>query len=141
MSLTARLHIEGHEREREGIKILTCDFSFRQDVDNNGYISSSVRAGLINVTITGINDAEIVQWMLGRTIGKKGKISFMGITNSGVPQESKSLIFEDAILVNYSESFADESESLISLSLSARKITISNATWETNWDFDKFKSS
>ncbi|RIH65311.1 hypothetical protein D1164_09270 [Mariniphaga sediminis] len=137
MSLTARLHIEGHEKEQRGIKVLSCDYSFSQDVENNGLISSSVRAGFINVSIPGINDAEIVQWMVSRNIRKKGKISFLGVNESGVPQESKSIEFEDAILVNYSEAFIDESDMVIHLSISARKITLSNTKWETQWDTDE----
>ena len=74
--------------------------------------------------------------MLNRWDRKNGKISFFGINESGVPQESKSLKFEDAILVQYGESFTDQSDMIINLSISCRKITLSNADWETEWDMD-----
>ena len=136
MSLTARLHIEQHSRHDKGIRVLSYDFSFSQEIDPSGLASSRVRAGLINLTITGINDTELVNWMLGRYDRKNGKISFFGINESGVPQESKSLKFEDAILVHYGESFTDQSDMIINLSISCRKITLSNADWETEWDMD-----
>lgn len=36
MILTARLHIGGHEKEEEGIPLLSCDYSFKQEVDERG---------------------------------------------------------------------------------------------------------
>ena len=137
MSLTARLHIDQHPHYEKGIRILSYDFSFSQEIDHNGLASSRVRAGLITLTITGINDTELVNWMLNRWDRKKGKISFFGINESGVPQESKSLKFEDAFLVHYGESFTDQSDMIINLSISCRKITLSNADWETEWDMDE----
>jgi len=132
MSLTARLYIKGHQQEKKGIKVLSCDYSFSQNVSEDGYIAGSVRAGLINLTLSAVNDTEIVQWMFFRDNTKSGKISFSGIDpETAAPQETKTLEFEDGILVNYSESFMDESDMIMSLSISARKITLSNSEWET----------
>ena len=131
MSLTARLHIEGHSEEKKGIKILSCDYSFSQDVDSNGKIASNIRAGIINVSIPGISDTEIVQWMLGRDVRKKGKISFSGVIDTG---PHKYFEFEDAVLINYNESFSDQSDIIINLSISSRKIVVSGVTHETQWD-------
>ncbi len=131
MSLTARLHIEGHSEEQKGIKILSCDFSFSQDTDNKGRIASDIRVGTINLVLPGVNDTEIIQWMLGKDIRKKGKISYSGVIATG---PHKSIEFEDAVLVNYSESFSDQADVIIQLSISSRKITISGITHETQWD-------
>ena len=119
MAVTARLHIKGHAKEEKGIRILSCDFSFSQPVDEDGAPRSYVRAGLINLTITGVNDNEIVDWMIVRNMPKEGKISFLGVNESGVQQETKSLQFAEAYLVNYNEVFTDQSEMLINLSISA----------------------
>jgi hypothetical protein len=132
MSLTARLHIEGHSEEKKGIKILSCDFSFSQETDSEGRVSSSVRSGLINITIQGINDSEIFQWMLGQEMRKNGKISFSGVVATG---PHKTLEFEDAVLVHYHESFTDQSDVIIDLSISCRKINIAGASHEHMWDF------
>jgi hypothetical protein len=134
MAVTARLFIKGHAKEEKGIRVISCDFSFSQPVDEDGLPRSSVRAGLINITITGVNDVEIVDWMIIRGMRKNGKISFLGINESGVQQETKALEFEDAFCVEYRESFTDQTEVLINLSLSARKISLSNSTYETQWD-------
>ena len=132
MSLTARLYIKGHKKEDSGFKILSCDFSFSQNVSDDGYIAGSVRAGLINISIISVNDTEIIQWMLLRDSEKSGKISFFGIDpQTAAPQETKTLEFEDGILVNYIESFTDEADMIMNLSISARKITLSNSEWET----------
>jgi hypothetical protein len=132
MSLTARLYLKGHKQEKNGIKVLSCNYSFSQKIDEDGYIAGSVRAGLINLTLTAINDTEIVQWMILRNSAKSGKISFFGIDpQTAAPQESKTLQFEDGILINYGESFTDEADMVMNLSISARKITLSNSEWET----------
>lgn len=131
MSLTARLHIKGHSEEEKGIKILSCNFSFSQDVDSSGKIASDIRAGIINVSIPGINDSELVQWMLGKDVRKNGKISYSGVISTG---PHKSIEFEDAVLVNYSESFSDQSDIVINLSISSRKISVCGVTHETLWD-------
>ena len=66
---------------------------------------------------------------------KEGKISFYGIDpQTAAQQETKTLSFEDGVLVNYYESFTDESDMTINLSISARAITLSNVKWETEWD-------
>lgn len=131
MSLTARLHIEGHSQYNYGIKILSCDYSFSQDVDSNGKIASNIRAGIINISIAGISDTEIVQWMLGKDVRKNGKISFSGVIDTG---PHKSFEFEDAVLINYHESFSDQSDIIINISISSRKIIVSGITHETQWD-------
>lgn len=130
MSLTARLHIQGHSKEEKGIKVLSCNFSFSQDVDNRGMTSSKVRAGLINVTIPGISDNEILQWMLSRDDRKDGRITFSGVIDTG---PHRSLEFEDAVMVSYHESFSDQSDIIISLTLSARIIKVTGVTHESLW--------
>jgi len=139
MSLTARLYIKGHQKEDSGIKILSCDYSFSQSISEDGYIAGSVRAGLINISLNTVNDTEIVQWMFTRDSIKAGKISFFGIDpDTAAPQETKTIEFEDGILVNYSESFTDEADMVMNLSISARKITLSNSEWEsTGWESEK----
>ncbi|MDD4144528.1 MAG: type VI secretion system tube protein TssD [Prolixibacteraceae bacterium] len=135
MSLTARLFLKGHQQEEKGIKVLSCNFSFTQSYSADGFITGKVRAGLINISIPGINDTELVQWMIFRDMQKEGKICFYGIDpQTAAPQETKTLSFKDGILVNYYESFTDESDMTINLSISARSITLSNASWETQWD-------
>jgi hypothetical protein len=130
MSITARLHIEGHSKEKEGIRVLSCNFGFRQDVDARGMQTSRVKPGLINLTVKGTEDAEIVQWMFSQDSMKNGKITYSGFTGSGPVRK---VIFQDAILVSYSENFTDQSDIIINLTISARKITIAGIDFETFW--------
>lgn len=130
MSLSARLHIVGHSKEREGLKVLSCGFSFSQNTDGRGQRSSTVKAGLISVTLNGVDDAEIVQWMISPGILKNGKITFSGVIDTG---PKRSIEFEDALLVNYFESFSDQSDISINLSISARIILVSGVDFDSKW--------
>ena len=130
MSITARLHIEGHSKEKEGIRVLSCNFGFRQDVDARGMQTSRVKPGLIILSVKGTEDAEIVQWMFGQDTMKNGRISYSGFTESGPVRK---VIFQDAVLVSYSENFSDQSDIILNLTISARKITIAGVDFENFW--------
>lgn len=130
MSLTARLHIEGHSNEQEGIPVLACDFIFTQDADGRGMATSAIRGGVINVSLRGIDDAEILQWMIGTDVLKNGRISFSGITSTG---PGRRIEFEDGFLISYHESFANESDITIQLVISARVLSISGVEHENRW--------
>lgn len=130
MSLSARLHIEGHSKEDEGIRIISCDYAFSQDIDPRGLQTSKVKAGQINITLNGTNDGEFIQWMIGYDTLKKGKITFSGVIDTG-PQ--RTIEFEDALLVYYHESFTDESDIIINLTISARVLRISGLLYENVW--------
>ncbi len=130
MSLTARLHIAGHEKETDGLEIYTCDFGFTQEIEFKTLSSiSMVRPGLINLTMPSINDAEIVQWMFTRFAAKNGKISFKSPSDSGIEQEYKTLKFENAFLVSYHENYTEDSTMILSLSILANKIILSDNEW------------
>lgn len=138
MSVKARFHISGHEKEHEGFEIYSCDFSFSQETDIKIYTSTSiVRAGLINLSMRSINDPEIVQWMFQRFATKNGKISFLESNESGIEQEYKSLKFERGILVNYTENFILDKEMTLRLSILAAKISLSGNDWEGLLDTDE----
>ncbi len=130
MSFTARLHIVGSPSEDQGLKILSYNLGFSQEVDIKGEVVSGVRSGFIEVTIQATGVAELVQWMVSDDKRNNGKISLSGVFFSG---PGKSIDFEDAVLVNYQESFSDKTDTVISLSISARKITIEGISHEMVW--------
>lgn len=130
MSLTARLHIEGHSNYDRGIPVLACDFSFSQDYDGRGMATSSIRGGIINVSLRGLDDAELIQWMIGVDMLKNGRISFSGITSTG---PGRRIEFEDGFLVSYHENFSNESDITIQLVISCRVITVSGVQHENRW--------
>ena len=61
MVLSAKLHIEGHQKEQDGIQLLTCDYSFSQEIDQKGLPTSKVRGGIVDITFVSLDDAEILQ--------------------------------------------------------------------------------
>lgn len=136
-SLTARLHIEGHSKEKEGIKVFSFSFNFSQSVDEMGNQSSAVRMGLINLSISSNEDGEIIQWMLLRTEYKKFRITFSGLDKDGQSGPVRKIFFEDALLVNYSEVYVDETNIVMNLVISARKINIAGYAFEIDWNANK----
>jgi hypothetical protein len=137
MSITAKLYIEGHSAESKGITVISSNIGFNQSVDESGYITSKVRASLINIVIKGTEDAEIVHWMLSNNTTKNGRIEYSGFTDSGAKRK---IHFKDALLIDYSESFNDLSDVIISLTISAREINIAGEKYSSFWS-SKFDGS
>ncbi len=136
MAINAKLFIEGHSKEHDGgIPVISYSLSFNQSVDESGYISSKVRAGLIHVSILATEDAEIIHWMLSNTETKNGRIEFTGFVPDGSAgsRDKRKLVFKDALLVDYSESYNELSNIMINMSLSARQITIAGERFESFW--------
>ena len=130
MVLTARLHIEGHETEDEGIPLLTCDYSFSQDIDQRGLPKSQVKGGVITFSFSSIEDEEIMWWMVSPKADKNGKILFSGGDGEKV---FKSLEFKDARCIYYRETFTRDIGMIEELSISAREISLSGATHTNTW--------
>jgi len=130
MVLSATLHITGHKNEKEGIRLLNCEYNFNQDCDQNGLPSSKVRGGTINLSFESIEDSEIIQWMISEDADKDGKIVFQGDNNT---KPFKTLEFEDARLISYSDCFVDKSQMITTLLISARQITFSGIKHDNTW--------
>lgn len=130
MSLTARLHIGGHQDENKGIRVLACTFKFTQTTDQRGLPISKVEGGKINVTLAVENDAELLHWMFSEAADKNGKIVYVGMDN-GKPL--KTLEFWNGRLVKYFESFKDCSKVVVQISISAKKISVAGAYHENIW--------
>jgi type VI secretion system TssD-like protein len=71
-------------------------------------------------------------WMIDPYAKKNGSVVFKKIDQDSTLKEVK---FEDAYCVGYSESFSANSASAMTLTLniSARKITVGDATHEKKW--------
>lgn len=130
MSHTARLHIKGHEDEKRGILIKSCEYSFSQKIDNSGMPTSKVKSGLIHISIAKECDKEIIEWMFSENAVKNGKISYLSADDS---QIIKTLEFFDGKLIRFKENFDDESGEITYFSISARKIVIGGAECISNW--------
>ena len=130
MVLTARLIIEGHESGNEGIPLLSCSYSFTQDIDQRGLPKTEVKGGVITLVINSIDDQEIMQWMFSAKADKSGKIAFSGEETEKV---FKTLEFKDARCIAYHESFVRDSEMVEEITISAREVTISGVTHSNTW--------
>jgi hypothetical protein len=130
MVISATLHIKGHKDEKEGIRLLNCDYQFSQAIDSKGLATSKVNGSIINVTFDSIEDNEIIQWMISEDADKDGQIVFKGDNNT---KPFKTLEFKDARLIACEESFVDKSHMTTSLRISARQLTISGVTHTNAW--------
>ena len=130
MSLTARLHIEGHSNEDTGSPVLSCDFGFAQEIGANGAPISHIRGGIINLSIRGIDDPELLQWMIGENSWKNGRIVFSGVTSTG---PGRTILFNNAYLVKYQESFTNQNDIVIQLTISAERMEVSGVNHMNMW--------
>lgn len=130
MILTARLYLEGHELEGEGIPLLSCDYSFTQEIDERGLPLSVVKGGVINLSFKSLEDEEIIWWMISSQADKNGKILFAGEEGEKV---FKTVEFTDARCVYYHESFSRDSDMMNEISISARELTVSGVSHKNNW--------
>ena len=130
MSLTARLHISGHQKESKGIRVLTCDFKFSQATDQRGLPTSKIEGGKLNVLIAVENDSELLHWMFTEAADKNGKIVYIGLENG---KALKTIEFWDARLISYFERFTENGKVTIKIIISAKKMAIAGATHENVW--------
>jgi hypothetical protein len=130
MVLSAKLFIEGHQNEKEGIHLVSCEYRFFQETDKKGLPTSKVHGGMIDVSFSSIEENEIMHWMISEDADKNGKITFSGDNNT---KPFKTLEFKDARLISYNEKFADQSQMLTTISISAREIIISGVKFFNAW--------
>jgi len=126
-SFAAKFTVNGSDFE-----VISCSFSFGQATDEKGRPASAVHGGQISLMISAPEDAALLGWMIDPYKKTNGSITFNKIDQDSKMKELK---FEDGYLVSYSESFHAESSHPMtaSLSISARKITVGDATHETMW--------
>lgn len=130
MILTARLHISGHETESDGIPLLSCEYSFKQDVDERGLTTGKVKGGIINLTFISIDDSEIMFWMFNSLSDKSGRIVFSGEEGQRI---FKTIEFLDARCIYYFESFQRDGEMVTKITISTRRLTISGTDHLNHW--------
>jgi len=92
--------------EEEGIPLLSCEFSFSQEVDERGMPISIVKSGTIDLTLASMDDEELVSWAMGSE-DKNGKIVFSGIEST---RAFKTLKFDFGHCVKYHERFTRDAD-------------------------------
>ena len=127
MAFKASLTVDG-----KTYNVLSCHYSFNQNVDSTGRPSSDVRGGTVSVTIESTDDKTIYNWMTDPHGFKDGKITFF---KRDQDSKMKELEFKQAACINYSEAFDANSSSPMSLAftLSAKEIVIGGDSHKNPW--------
>lgn len=128
MSFIARLQLQNEDE----INVLRCGFKFNQSIDVTGKAASKPMGGTINLTLASINHPELFEWMINTLQTKSGKITFIRYDTMS---KLKTLEFENALCVEYHETFdpAGEHPILLQLTLSAHTIKLEDTVFKNNW--------
>jgi hypothetical protein len=127
-ALSAKFKLDDSE-----FSVLSCSYSFGQGINAQGQPSTDVQGGTISLQIAASDDSSIINWMVDPKGKKNGSIAFMGTdSGDGILKEVK---FEEGFCVGYSESFNSNSSlpMTISLNISAKKVSIGDASHEKPW--------
>jgi hypothetical protein len=127
MSFKAKFEVDGKE-----YRVLKCDFSLHQAIDDTGRVSSTVRQGLINIEVESTDDTALFEWAVDHYGRKSGKITF---NKRDEDSKLKELEFEEAYLVSYEEAFDNAGTGAMTetVSLSAFKVKLGNGEIESEW--------
>lgn len=128
MSFIARLQLQNEDE----MNVLRCGFRFNQAIDVTGKAASKPVGGTINLTLASFNHPGIFEWMINTLQTKNGKITFIRYDTMS---KLKTLEFENALCVEYNETFdpAGEHPILLQLTLSAHTIKLEDTVFKNNW--------
>jgi hypothetical protein len=126
-SFAAKFNLDGNE-----FSVLSCTYSFGQGLDSKGQPSTDVVGGTISLQIAASDDSSIIGWMIDPGGKKNGSIVFKKADGDGTLKEVK---FEEGYCVGYSESFSANSTMpmTITLNISAKKVSVGDASHEKQW--------
>ena len=97
MSFKAKLEVDGKE-----YRVVYCNYSLKQFVDDTGRPSSTVRAGTIDIIVESTDDTTLFECMCDSYMRKDGKIT---LNKRDEDAKMKELEFKEAYMVSYKESF------------------------------------
>lgn len=128
MSFKATLNFSGKNYD-----VLHCSYSLYRDVDMKGRPTSGVYGGKIEVEVESNEDTSIIESMVNNQF--KPVNGTLTIKKRDEDAKMKEITFEEAYIVNYSESIHAYSDSPMSLNfqISAKQIKIGNADHENDW--------
>jgi hypothetical protein len=128
MSFIAKLQLQNDGE----IDVLRCSFRFNQHIDVTGKASSRPMGGTINLTLANCKIPGLFDWMINTSQTKNGKIEFVKRDTMSV---HKTLEFENALCIEYHETFdtAGEYPVLLQLTLSAHTIKLDGALYQNSW--------
>lgn len=85
-------------------------YKFTQSTDDEGQLTGVPRGGYITIRVKPIEgNAELLNWMLKRSLNKNGKISFLS-TQKGGDANAKTIEFTDAFCIDYTEHYEENNK-------------------------------
>ena len=128
MSVIAKLQLQNEDE----MNVLRCSFRFNQTIDVTGKAASRPMGGTINLMVSSTNHASILEWMISTQQKKSGKITFIRYDTMS---KLKTIEFENALCVEYNETFDPDGEHPITLqlTLSAHTIRVEDMVFKNNW--------
>ena len=129
MAFSARLDMD----PLKNVRVVDFSYSMSRDYDPTGRPSGNVRGGVIQITVESSGKPDLVAWMVDPFKTKSGTIKIEDETQAGA--SLKEIKFEDAYIVQYSESFHWQGgdNMMESFTLTAKKIDIGGAVLENEW--------
>ncbi len=122
--------VDGQEAE-----VRNMSYTFTQEVDNIGQPAGEVKGGIIKVSLGSLGSADRFGWAVASDMRKNGALEFTDANGKVL----KTLKFEDAYCVNYTENYTAFSDQSIKdgarehLTLVARKISVAGESHESTW--------
>lgn len=113
-------------------RLMECHYSLQRQTDFMGRPAEEVRGGTIEFTLESSKDNTFAEWVVQPYSTQGGSIEFKDPASGAM---LKTVEFEDAYLVSFSESFhnGDDQPMHQTIVLSAKKIKIGNAEHENPW--------
>jgi hypothetical protein len=112
--------------------VLDASYAMKQETDQTGRPSSVTRGGKITVTVEANNETDLHEWMMNSWERKDGKLTWIKRDSNAT---SKELNYNEAYMVDFKEGFnhADQTPATITFTISAKKLTIGNGSYENEW--------
>ena len=112
--------------------VISCDYTFRRDVDAKGRPSSGIYGGSVNVVVESTDDTSIIESMVNQYKPVDGTITFK---KSDEDAKMKELSLTKGYIVNFQESLdiVGSAPMLIHFTVSAQEIKIGGADHKNDW--------
>lgn len=126
VNMEVELRLDGKTYELERFST-----DFRQDIsERDMQPKDEVSGGKIIITIVEVPDSSILQWASSKWVRKSGEIVFKSQTST----PALKVAFEDAACVNLSQNCSVGVGSMVTLTISPRKITLNDTSIEQEWE-------
>ena len=113
-------------------EVMSVNYSFDQAVDIEGQIAGIPRGGRITIRVKAMNDGnpELLSWMIAPHLAKKGTVEFLKTTDGST---MKTIEFEDAYCIDFTENWTDKEGHWEEVQLSCRKIALGPVNYKLPW--------